>query len=309
VARITPPSTLVICSRNRAHLLREAVESVLHGDALPNELIVVDQSDQPQPDLADLQTLGACAIRYLFTNTVGVARARNHGAANATHPIVAFIDDDMRVTPGWYAALIGAVVLAGPGAAVTGRVLPGPAEAPGAFVSAVVERTQPLVYMGRLGTDVLASCNFAMYRSTFDAIGGFDERLGPGTRLSAAEDNDFGFRLLEAGHRIVHAPAAIVYHRAWRPASAYLPLRWAYGRGQGGFYAKHLSLRDPHMLQRIGADVGLRVVRFPWRLLHRPRLAVADLVFSAGVLSGCGEWLLHGHFVRRALSHEPAARA
>jgi GT2 family glycosyltransferase len=301
-------TSLVICSRNRPRMLRETVESVLRGGALPSELIVVDQSEQSHPWLAGLKAYGSCTIRYLWTNSVGASRARNHGAANATHSIVTFIDDDMHVAPNWYGALIRAVVEAGTRAAVTGRVLPGQAEAPGAFVSALVEGTQARVYAGRIGTDVLASCNFGLYRCAFEAVGGFDERLGPGTAFSGGgEDNDFGFRLLEAGFRIVHAPAAVIYHRAWRPAGTYFPLRWAYGRGQGGFYGKHLSIRDPYMLRRMGADVGLRVLRFPWRLLHRPRLAVADLVFTAGVLSGCGEWLFCRTSARRARNIEHAA--
>jgi hypothetical protein len=73
---------------------------------------------------------------------------------------------------------------------------------------------------------------------------------------------------------------------------AFLPLRWTYGRGKGGFYGKHFGVRDLYIARRMAADIGLRVVRFPWRFLHRPKLAVGDLVFVLGVLSGCCEWRL-----------------
>lgn len=286
-----PPSSLVICSRNRPHLLAQAVESVLGGAVLPNELVVVDQSERPNEALTNLTQHRDCRIHYLWTARIGASSARNEGAAAASHEILAFIDDDILVPPDWYARLVRALVQAGPGSVITGRVLPGDIEVAGGFVPAVVERMRPGMHAGRIGTDVLVGCHFALYRSTFEAVGGLDERLGPGSRFPGAEDNDLGFRLLEAGCRIIYAPDCVVYHRAWRSGRSYLPLRWAYGRGQGAFYAKHLSVRDGYVAGRLLRDVGLRVLRFPWRFAHRPRLAIGDLVFTCGILSGSGEWL------------------
>ncbi len=286
-----PPSSLVICTRNRPRLVWQAVESVLSGTELPTELIVVDQSEVPHAQLASLADRGDCQVRYVWMHTVGASRARNHGASIAQHAIVAFIDDDMLVAPEWYARLIRALVQAGPGSVVTGRVLPGPVEVPRGFVPALVEGTESRSHAGRIGTDVLPGCHFALDRLAFLGVGGLDEQLGPGARFPAAEDNDLGFRLLEAGLRIVYAPECVIYHRAWRSTSAFWPLRWAYGRGQGAFYAKHLSLRDTHMARRLAWDIGLRTIRFPWRFIHRPRLALADLVFTVGLVTGCAEWL------------------
>ena len=286
-----PATSLIISSRNRPQLLLETVESVLGGSAVPTELIVVDQSARPHPVLADCAPLDArCQVRYVWSDGVGLSRARNLGLATAAHPIVAFIDDDLRVAPDWYAELIGAVVEAGPDTVVTGRVLAGQAEAPGSFVPALVTRAEARTYAGRINSDVLAGCQFAMHRGVFATIGTFDERLGVGARFPAAEDNDFGFRLLEAGFRTAYAPQAVIYHRAWRGGADYLPKRWAYGRGQGGFYAKFASLRDPYVLRRGCADVALHLVRFPWRFLHQPRLALGDLAYALGVISGVVEW-------------------
>ena len=89
--------------------------------------------------------------------------------------------------------------------------------------------TAPAVYHGRLHEDVLYTGNMAMDRSAARAVGVFDERLGPGTSFPSAEDNDFGFRLLEAGYRIVYVPEALLYHRAWRSERDYVRLRWSYG--------------------------------------------------------------------------------
>jgi GT2 family glycosyltransferase len=296
--------SVIICSRNRPGFLVDAVDSILRGEDVPAEIVIADQSDSPHPSLADREPSRDCQIRYIWTNTIGAARARNVGAAHARGDILAFIDDDERVDTLWYGTVIRALVEAGPSAVVTGRVLAGQAETPGAFVQALVESPQSCVYAGRIGRDVLPTCNLALYRSTFDAVGGLDERLGPGTRFSGGgEDNDYGFRLLELGYRIVYVPEATVYHRAWRDQRAYFPLRWAYGRGQGAFYAKHARVRDPYMLRRMVLDVGFRLLRFPWRVFHRPRLAVGDLFFCLGVLSGAGEWT-----VRQSLHQIQQAR-
>jgi GT2 family glycosyltransferase len=204
---------------------------------VPNEIVVVDQSDALQSTLARLATDRSCEIRYLWTQSVGLSRGNNTGIASSRNDILVFTHDDVLVTPSWYLTLVQTLVEAGRRAVVTGQVLPTPQEQTGSFVQTVRVSDVPALYKGRIGTDVLIPFNMAMYRSAVDEIGDFDERLGPGTSFPAAEDNDYGFRLLEAGYRIIYVPDALLYHRAWRSKRDYLPLRWSYGRGQGAFYA------------------------------------------------------------------------
>ena len=293
VARASlPPASLVICSRDRPQLLAETVESVLRGDEVPAELVIVDQSDVPHPILASLTSDRSCEIRYLWTRSGGLSRARNTGIAAARHAILAIIDDDMFVTPAWFGSLIRALLNAGERAVVTGRVLPTRAEVPGGFVPAFVPSEVPAIYKGRIGTDVLAGGHMAAYRSVFDTVGGFDERLGAGADFPAADDNDLGFRLLEAGHRIIYAPEAVLYHRAWRGKGEYLQMRWSYGRGKGGYYTKHLNLKDRYMLRRMTWDILYRIFRFPFMICVDPRRACGDVVYIAGIFSGATQWVL-----------------
>ena len=46
------------------------------------------------------------------------------------------------------------------------------------------------------------------------------------------------------GFSIHYRPEVAVTHMAWRSRRQLRVLRWRYGRGQGGFLAKHASLRD-----------------------------------------------------------------
>ena len=120
----------------------------------------------------------------------------------------------------------------------------------------------------------------------------FDERLGVGARFPGAEDNDFAFRLLESGYRIVYEPSVVLYHRAWRSHRDIVPLYWNYGRGQGGYYGKYLSLHDRYMLQRMLIDIKVlvrRIVRNAWR---DPRKAGGDVAYLCGLLTGAVQWLL-----------------
>ncbi len=290
--------SVVICSRDRPQLLLETVNSVLSGHELPAEIVVVDQSREPNPAVAAASRQG-CSVRYIRSETTGLSRARNIAIRAATCDLLVIIDDDMFVARDWLALLIDALRAAGPAAVVTGRVLPeAQSSVPGGFVPALVTDDVPARYVGRLSRDVLAGGHMAAYRQTLQAVGGFDERLGAGSGFPAADDNDLGFRLLEQGRAIVYAPQAVVYHRAWRPQREYLVMRWRYGRGKGGFYAKHLGTATSYMMSRVLRDLGRRVVGLPGRLRRDCRAAAGDVVYSIGVLTGVVAWSLGQRKIR-----------
>ncbi len=287
-----PASSLIVCTRNRPAMLTATVASILAGEAVPSELIIVDQSDTPHQAMAALTTRRECQIRYLWSETRGLSRANNLGVAAAEHDLLIFTHDDVLVTPSWLAALIQALASAGEGSVVTGRILATEPEQPGGFAPTLKERAEPVSYEGRIGTDVLKPLNMAMYRSALLTVGGFDEQLGPGTPFPGAEDSDLGFRLLEAGYRILYVPEATLYHRAWRTDAEYLPLRWAYGVAQGAFFAKHLRLGDLYMLRRMARDLKRRARRFPRRLRHERHRALGDPLYLLGNLFGAARWTL-----------------
>jgi GT2 family glycosyltransferase len=291
-----PAASLVVCSRNRPEMLLAVVESVLTGDELPAELVIVDQSDAPHATLAQRGGVRDCEVRYLWSTTIGLCRANNIGMREARHEIVAFTHDDVLATPTWFGSLVRALVAAGRSAVVTGRVLPSAPETPGAFAPSTRVDETPSIVQGRTGAEILHPMNMAMYRDAVERAGGFDERIGPGTPFPGGEDHDLEFRLRDAGYRIHYVPEAVVYHRAWREAGDYLPVRWRYGRGQGAYYAKHLRRDDSWMLKRMRGDLAHRGLRFLRRLPRQPRLALGDLLFSLGMLSAVAEWLLlHRH--------------
>ena len=287
-----PPSTLILCSRDRPRMLAETVASILDGLEVPTEMVIVDQSRSAHPEVAAI-TDARCDVRYRWTRSRGLSRARNEGIREARNELLVFTDDDVAVTREWFGRLVRALLAAGPRSVATGRIMPAPAEDEAAgFVPSTKVDPKPAVYEGRIGADVIYPHNMALYADTFVEVGPFDPRLGAGSRFGGAEDNDFCHRALEAGYRIHYVPDAILYHRAWRSTADYLPLRWSYGRGQGAYYAKHLSLRDRYMLGRLGREITERLRRLFLRVWRQPLGGLGEGVYLLGLMSAVVEWPL-----------------
>lgn len=294
-----PPASLIIGTRNRGDMLLDSVQSILAGRVLPAELIIIDQSDAPLDALAGLASVEErCDVRYVHSTTRGLSRANNAGVRMARHDLLVFTHDDVRVEPDWFGNIVRALIAAGSRAIITGQVPPTAPERPDAFAGSSKADAQPARYNGRIGRDVLKPLNMAMYRTAIEEVGGFDERIGPGTAFPAAEDNDLGLRLLEAGFEIRYEPAAILHHRAWRPASEYFDLRWCYGRGQGAYWAKHTSVRDRYILKRFLRDIHGHTFRAVRRMRGQRREGRGDLVYLAGVISAAAQWWLTGVWLR-----------
>lgn len=283
--------SLLLCTRDRPALAADMVDSVLSGTVVPAELVIVDQSEARDPALSTRKTPVGCDVRYVHSASRGLSRARNEGARLARHPVLVFADDDTIADPAWLGELVGALLASGPATIVTGRVEAAPTEAPGGYAPTLRTEAEPRVFRGRVDHDPLVTFNMALHRRAFEAVGGFDSRLGPGTRFPGAEDNDFGFRLLEAGYAIRYVPEAVLHHRAWRDGRSYRRLRRGYGRGQGAFFAKHASLRDPFILGRMFRRLARVTARIPRRMIRRRDLALGDMAYVVGVISGFSDWL------------------
>jgi GT2 family glycosyltransferase len=193
-----------------------------------------------------------------------------------------------------------------PGAVVSGQYESTEPEEPGAFApSTTPSGDSRRVFREPGSVDVLYTGNAAIRRSTLRSVGGFDPRLGPGTRYPAAEDNDLAHRLLTSGVSVVFDPAARVLHRAWRPASDLAPLRWRYGRGQGAFLAKHLTDPAGATRRRLAGEIVRRARRIGQAAIRRRTPVGPEVAYLAGLLSGAAEWIVR----ERVVDGAPAGQA
>lgn len=220
-----PPCTVVVPTRDRPDSLSRCLRAVRQQQYPEVDIVVADSA----PTRADASAIAAqFGAHYVYVNRPGLSRARNHGAKAATGEIVVFLDDDVVVEPGCFAALIEEFSDTRM-IAVTGRIFMagGDPEARLAFETfggfdpgpdrRVIDRETPhwfeLANFGGLGTGAM----IALRRSAFESWSGFDERLGRGAPLDGAEELKAYFSLIELGHRVAYTPRAVAMHPA--PAS------------------------------------------------------------------------------------------
>ena len=196
---------VLVCTRGRPHLLEDCLRSVLGSTPSDGEVVLVESgaSRSPLRDVGDDPRL-----RHLLVHRPGKSRQLNEGIRAMTQGVVVITDDDCRVDPAWVDAMrdpfddpeVGAVFgpvdgLSGVRGAAVQRPRPGPA---------------PLVTW-----DYANGAAMAVRRAAVVAVGGFDERLGPGAPVHG-EEHDLVLRLQEAGWTVRVAAAPIVEHLEWR---------------------------------------------------------------------------------------------
>lgn len=241
-----PPLSVVVPTRDRPELLDGCLAALAADLASSDEVVVADSASADGSRVAAIaRRHGAQAVRL---DVPGASRARNAGWRATRHDVVAFVDDDVRVRPGW-ADAVARAMSDGTVAFLTGRV-DVPAHQAGTERPVAV-KTDPerLVLHPGLTGNLGASANLAVRRSALEAVGGFDDRMGPGQWPAAAEDLDLYDRLFAAGHRGVYEPTAEVEHEQWRSKRQLVRLDWGYGKGMGVRLARLLA-SDPRRARR-----------------------------------------------------------
>ena len=91
---MTPTVSVVIATRDRPEMVREAIAAALAQDVEdPLEVVVV--YDQSEPDLTLAREDGSRSVRVITnTHSPGLAGARNTGIESSDSEFVAFCDDD-----------------------------------------------------------------------------------------------------------------------------------------------------------------------------------------------------------------------
>lgn len=92
-----PLVSIIICSHNRAQLLKETLDSVFAQIHAPVEIIVVD--DGSTDNTSELMKSFANRIRYYWQKNQGISVARNTGLRLAKGEFIAFQDDDDLMIP------------------------------------------------------------------------------------------------------------------------------------------------------------------------------------------------------------------
>ncbi len=282
--------SVVIPTRERLPYLDVALSSLrAEAERAGAEVLVVEDG---APSQATRQLAELRGARYVAVDGSGLNAARNTGVAHTTGALVAFLDDDVRVRPGWLAALLRAAA-EHPGTDVfAGRILAaleGPAprtcgrEQPPVTALDLGERDGPARFAW--------GANMAIRRSALERVGPFDPRLG-----GAGDEQEWQERAAAGATQRQHAAPGDPVGPDGAPT---------------GSRGRHGAPADPPILyvadacvehRRAGEDARLRSLsRASWargraaRRFDSRRGAAPPLASELRTLGGC-----FGHVVRRA---------
>ncbi|WP_104128362.1 glycosyltransferase family 2 protein [Cryobacterium sp. Y57] len=249
-----PTFTVVVCTRDRPAMLREALRSIVKLDYPHFSVIVVDNASATSAtqDLV-AQEFQSGLVTVVVEPVPGLSRARNAGLRHATGEFVAYTDDDVVVDRNWLRGLAAGFARGDDVDCVCGLVPSGELRTevqlyfdgkvtwsrnlrPRKFSLASPPIDLPTFpfSVGEFGT----GANFALRRIRGLALGGFDTAFGVGTRTGGGEDLDLFTRVLFSGRSLVVEPAAIVWHRHRDDLAALRIQARGYGIGLGAWLTK-----------------------------------------------------------------------
>ena len=262
--------SVIVPTRDRPAALGRCLESLANLDYPRDlfEVLVVDDGGTLSPQASVDAIRERVRVRVIARAHAGPAAARNAGAAEAAHPVLAFIDDDCRADRAWLTALARALA-EDPGRMVGGRIVNALTRNPFADAS------QTLIaylydYFNRDGPRFFCSNNLAADRATFLAVGGFDASFP----FAAGEDRDLCDRWHFARHAMCYAPDALVYHSHDLDLRGFWRQHLRYGRAAAHYHelfasrrGREVAVEPPHFY--------VNLVRWPFNAGMPPARALA----------------------------------
>lgn len=188
----------VIPVRNDAERLRTCLASLQAAAAgTPHDLLVLDHGSRDR----SAEVARDAGARVITRAGGNVAALRNHGAAQTSAPLIAFIDADNEVAEGWLSAALTSC--ASPDVGMAGAPYHPPPH--GTWVQRTYDalRRHPAA---EEPTEWMGAGNMVVRRDAFVAARGFDERL------ETCEDVDLCAKVAMAGWRLLAVPGMRSVH-------------------------------------------------------------------------------------------------
>src|SRR4051812_48918391 len=203
--------------------------------------------EQVPPEALQVVVSGRRDPAFLSEPRPGLSHARNRAlawAAEAGADVLAFVDDDAVVDPGWYEALKARWDEAPADVAcIGGPIRPRFSAPPPLWFSDGIAHVLTLLDRGREVRDLdpdreaVYGANISFRVEPLRAVGGFDPSLGhAGARVSFGEEDEAQRALARLGYRVRYVPDAGVTHvipadRLTR--ASFLRRRFAFGKALG----------------------------------------------------------------------------
>jgi O-antigen biosynthesis protein len=217
-----PTISVVVCSYNGSHTIRDTLSGLANLEYPHYETIVVD--DGSTDNTAAIAS--EYDVRLIRTPQSGLSHARNVGMQAATGEIVAYIDDDAYPDPHWLTYL-AITFMETSHVGVGGPNLPPPEDGMVAQCVANAPGGPSHVLLSDREAEHIPGCNMAFRKSCLEAIAGFDPQF-----RTAGDDVDICWRLQEQGWTIGFSPAAVVWHHRRNSVWRYWKQQQGYGKAE-----------------------------------------------------------------------------
>jgi GT2 family glycosyltransferase len=211
--------SIIIPTRNRARIVHNLLDSIRELEGLGQsqpQIIIADNNSQDETWKLLHSTANGfpLPLTLLKVQRPGKSAAMNEASRAAQGDLLAFLDDDVVVQPDWLGA-VKQFFQEKDYQAAQGVIRIRPPGAENSEIHKLINRyrTIPNIDFGPQIENFhsLNGANFAVSRRALDAVGPFDERLGPGAS-GTSEDVEFARRLRRKGFPIGYMREAIVYH-------------------------------------------------------------------------------------------------
>ena len=281
------PLSVVVCTHNRHGDLEQCLEALASLED-PVEVIVVDSASDP-PCRALVESASLPRAVYVREERPGLSLARNRGLAQATSPIVAFVDDDAAPEPDWARRITAAFdadeAIGCVGGACVARFADG-ARRPRWLSDRLLQfagitRFDGTARVARSSAEWPFGANIAFRVEALPGREPFAERLGrTGATLLSGEEYDVVEAVRAAGWTIWLEPSAVVRHTVHAE------------RCSSGYYWRRLWWAGVSRARstQTAARVGLRLlaaapIRLGLFLLTRDRVHLYRTAETAGFLA------------------------
>ena len=215
--------SVLIVTHNAWTWTERALDALREHTRCAYEVVVVDNASS-DGTVDRLHAMVPDAKVHSNARNEGFGPATNRAAASATAPVLALLNSDSIVGPGWHEPLAAQLARPGVGAVVPAFLnADGTLQGAGAFVGA----DGSVVSYGAGGdpddgrfafpraTDFGAAACQLVRREDFMAVGGFDPIYAP----AYFEDADLCLKLASRGLRTVYEPAVRVLHGGYGSSS------------------------------------------------------------------------------------------
>ena len=292
--------SIIICTYNRAPLLRRALASLSRQTLKPEqfEVIVVDDgSDDNTVEVCEIASRGMQNVKCISTGkNGGTGKGANLGVKSSKGDYLAFTDDDCIAREDWAECMSNALKKY---PLVAGSV----ASPVSDFVKLChnIAEFHPFLPGRKAGpTAFIAGANMGVRRSLFDEVKGFPD-VHP-----VAPDTHFILKAREAGYQIRFVPEAVVTHDHTRTSFSSI-FRYSAGHASETIILRNkyrllmgtpFVLRSPGLLLaaapvialKVTADIYIKNISNAKFICTAPVVYALKLAWCWGAARGLRKW-------------------